>query len=281
MRKEIAITLLALSVAAAATAQQRDTTRAVRNTLQQTGARPAPPASRNVATRTPPTGTPHYDVVLEVPDLHVDSIVLKVDSLTARVSLNAKVADLVRLSAGADVRIDKVELRVEGVLAEVYLYVDLDNVAKVVDRVVTTLENNPEIVTGLLATVDQTVNTVGDVANQALRPGGPVTRTLDAVGQTVNNLTRPDGLLSQTVNTLGQTLLRTVDTTGRLVEHTIDTAGKVVGTRGLGSITSLPLVRETTNTAGQAVKVVRDTSGKLIEYVAGTAGQITGARIIQ
>lgn len=265
-RLVVVISILGLGVTTTVSAQQRDTARA-RN-VSLTSARPAPP------------GTPHYDVVLEIPDLHVDSVILKVDTLTAHVSLNARVADLVRLSAGADVRIDKVELRIEGVQAEAYLYVDLDNVAKIVDRVVATLENNPEIVTDLLATVDSTVNTVGGVANQALRPGGPVTRTLDAVGQTVSNLTRPDGLLSQTVNTLGQTLLRTVDTTGRLVEHTIDTTGRVLGTRALGSVTGLPLVREATNTSGQLVKVVRDSTGKLIEFVTNTAGQVTGARII-
>jgi len=265
-------TLFALG-AATVSAQQTQSTAArpttARSTVQPvSAARPAPP------------GTPHYDVVLEVPELSVDSIVLKVDTLIARVALHAKVADLVRVSAGVDVRIDKVELRVEGVLAEVYLYVDLDNIGKIVDRVVTTLEANPQIVTDLLATVDSTVKTVGGVANQALRPGGPVSQTLDVVGRTVNNLTRPDGLLSQTVNTLGNTLLRTVDTTGHIVEHTIDGAGKVLGNNPIGLVTSLPVVRETANTAGGMLKTVRDSSGKLIEFVTSTTGQITSARVL-
>jgi hypothetical protein len=40
----------------------------------------------------------------------------------------------------------------------VYLYADLDNVARIVDRVVTTLDRNPKILTQVLAAVDTTVN---------------------------------------------------------------------------------------------------------------------------
>ena len=47
---------------------------------------------------------------------------------------------------------------ITGVLAEVYLYVDLDNVARIVDRVVLTLDRNPEILTQVLQAVDTTVN---------------------------------------------------------------------------------------------------------------------------
>jgi hypothetical protein len=46
------------------------------------------------------------------------------------------------------------------VLAEAYLYVDLDNVAKIVNRVVQTLDRNPQILIQVLKTVDTTVNAV-------------------------------------------------------------------------------------------------------------------------
>jgi hypothetical protein len=57
-----------------------------------------------------------------------------------------------------DVGIRKVQLSISGVLAEAYLYVDLDNVARVVDRVVLTLDRNPQILTQVLKAVDTTVN---------------------------------------------------------------------------------------------------------------------------
>ncbi|MGH7464987.1 MAG: hypothetical protein ACREK1_07415, partial [Longimicrobiales bacterium] len=74
------------------------------------------------------SGTPHYDVVLEVPELSVEEIELTVAGLRAQLALDALAANLVSVSAGAVVGIDRVELGIYGVLAEAYLYVDLDNV---------------------------------------------------------------------------------------------------------------------------------------------------------
>ena len=239
-------------------------------------------AQQRPVSSTPFQGTPHYDVVLEVPRLSVDSIILKVDTLRARLSLNAQAANLVRLTAGAVVGIDQVELEIRGVVAEVYLYVDLDNVARVVDRVVQTLERNPEILTELMATVDSTVNTVGGVANTALRPGGVVSQTVGVLGRTLNNVTAPNGILSQVVNTTGQTVQRVLDSSGHIVEKTLNTAGTQIGTsRIIGDITKLPLVRTSQNSAGQTIRRVRDTTGKLIEYAISSAGRVTGVRVVQ
>ncbi|HXT15748.1 MAG TPA: hypothetical protein VN706_08965 [Gemmatimonadaceae bacterium] len=102
--------------------------------------------------------TPNRDVILEVPELSVDSIGLTVSDVKAHVSLDANAMNLVQLSAGVDVGIKKVQLGIVGVYAEVYLYADLDNVARIVDRVVATLDRNPKILTQVLAAVDTTVN---------------------------------------------------------------------------------------------------------------------------
>ena len=138
----VAATVLLPSLAAA---QQRDT----------------------AATRRPPTQrvtsqsgglTPNRDVILEIPELSVDSIGLTVSDVRAHVSLDANAMNFVQITAGVDVSIKKVQLSISGVLAEAYLYVDLDNVARVVERVVATLDRNPEILTQVLKTVDTTVN---------------------------------------------------------------------------------------------------------------------------
>src|SRR5918992_3229553 len=168
------------------------------------------------------------DVLLDVPNLSVDEITLEVENLKAKVSLDARLANLLALTAGADVGIDKVKLTIKGVRAEVLLKVRLDNVAAIIDRTLTTIDRNPEILTKLLASVDKTVATVGDVANTALQPGG---------------------VLSQTINTLGQTVQRTVDATGNIVEKTLDTTGRVVNSNTVGNVSSLRVLGETKNAA--------------------------------
>ena len=108
-----------------------------------------------------PTGlTPNRDVILEIPELSVDSIGLTVSNVRAHVALDANAMNVVQLTAGVDVGIKQVQLSISDVSAEAYLYVDLDNVARIVDRVVRTLDKNPEILTQVLKTVDTAVNAV-------------------------------------------------------------------------------------------------------------------------
>jgi hypothetical protein len=131
---------------ALSSAQQRDTA----STRRVPGQR--------IATSTSGT-TPNRDVILEVPELSVDSIGLTVQDVRAHVSLDANAMNFVQITAGVDVGIKKVQLSISGVLAEAYLYVDLDNVARIVNRVVTTLDRNPQILTQVLKAVDTTVTT--------------------------------------------------------------------------------------------------------------------------
>lgn len=233
------------------------------------------------AAGSPMPGTPHYDVVLEVPELSVEEIELKVAGLRAQLALDALAANLVSISAGAVVGIDRVELGVYGVLAEAYLYIDLDNVSHVVRRVVQTIDNNPQILTRLLESADSLLRATGGIANTALQPGGVVGQTVGAVGQTLDQVTRPGGLLSQTVNDLGQTVQQLVTQTGSLVERTVDSTGRVVGERNLGSALSLPLLRESRNAAGQVLRTVRDASGTVIELTLDSAGRVLGSRVLQ
>src|SRR3954449_1195596 len=104
--------------------------------------------------------TPNRDVILEIPELSVDSIGLTVSDVRAHVALDANAMNLVQLTAGVDVGIKKVQLGIVGVMAEAYLYIDLDNVAKIVNRVVQTLDRNPQILIQVLKTVDTAVNSI-------------------------------------------------------------------------------------------------------------------------
>jgi YD repeat-containing protein len=263
---------LALIAPASASAQQRQRVDCQPGTsrTRQAGQTPAPPA-----------GLEAYDVVVDIPDLCVERINLDVDNLDAHVSLNARVANLVRVNAGADVYIGTVELGIQGVRAEALLLVDLDNVVQVVDEVLTFIDNNPQVVSQLVGTVGNTVRTVGGVANTALQPGGVVGQTVGVVGQTLGNLTEPGGVLNETTNLLGQTVQTTLEAGGGLVEQTLDTAGNVVSSRNVGSLLQLPVLQETTNAAGQTVRQVRDTAGNLVEYTLSAPGRILNARILE
>ncbi|HET7321272.1 MAG TPA: hypothetical protein VFI96_02175 [Longimicrobiaceae bacterium] len=222
-----------------------------------------------------------YDVVVDVPNLCVRRLSLEVDNLDAHIALNARVANLLRVDAGADVGIGQVKLGITGVRAQALLLVDLDDVYQIVDHTLTFIDNNPQIVNQLVGTVGHTVRAVGTVANTALQPGGVVDQTVGVVGQTLNQLTRPGGVLTQTVNSLGQTVQLTLGQTGDLVAQTLDTAGKITNQRTLGNLLQLPVLQQTTNAAGQVVKRVRDQAGNVLEYTLDSAGKLLGARVVQ
>ena len=86
------------------------------------------------------------DAYLDVPSLKVDQLCLDVDDLRAYVALIAEVVGLVKVNAGADARMGKTKLEIRGVEAQAQLRIRLDNVAFVIDRTLTTLDRNPEIV---------------------------------------------------------------------------------------------------------------------------------------
>jgi hypothetical protein len=241
----------------------------------------------NTPVRQQTTGTPgpdqrfrEFDVVLDVPELCVERITLKVTNLRAHLALDAAVANLLQIQAGADVSIARVDLGIHGVRAQALLLVDLDNVVYAVDRTLTFIDNNPEVVRGVLRSVNNTVGVVGGLGNTLLQPGGVVSQTVGVVGQTAENLTAPGGLLSQTVNTLGQTVTRVVDQTGSILERTLSTTGQVLNSRTLGNVLSLPVINTTTSAAGETVRQVRDSSGAVIEYVVDTAGKVLRTRVL-
>ena len=284
----VAIALLALPVSAQRNVE-RGTSECVLSSATTTGgAARVPSAAAGLpgsAQRATSTGQPvpagEYDIVVDVPNLCVDSLRLRVRNLTAHLALDARVANLAQVTAGADVRIANVDLLLRDVRAEALLLVDLDHVRYIVDDVLTMIDNNPEIVNSLVGTVHNAVGTVGSVANTALQPGGVVSDVVDVAGQTLGNLTQPGGVLSQTVNAAGQTVQHVLGTSGALIERTLDTAGGIAGERTIGNLLQLPVVEETTNAAGQTVRTVRTAAGGLIRYVLDQAGSIVNARTVR
>jgi uncharacterized protein involved in outer membrane biogenesis len=111
------------------------------------------------------------DVVLDVPRLHVDEIDLKLEALTARVALDAHVLDLLRLNVGVDAELRGVDLKIKGVDAEAQLKVRLENLTVILDRVMSTVDQNPQILQQL---TDRLAGTLDQVASGAAHAVGEI-----------------------------------------------------------------------------------------------------------
>src|SRR5215211_7566325 len=112
------------------------------------------------------------DVLLDVPVVKVDSIDFELNDLRARVSLLAKVGDFVELAVGVDAYLGRVKLGIYGVEAQALLKVRLDNVAAILDRVLTTIDRNPQIVERLVEGVSSAVEDIGAGAGSAVEDIG-------------------------------------------------------------------------------------------------------------
>ena len=174
------------------------------------------------------------DVVLDIPNLSVDEITLKVDNLQVHVALNAQLASLLKLNAGADASIDQVDLTIKGVKAQAALIVRLDNVRAIIERTLQTLDNNPQIITQLTGTVDNAVGVVGSVANNTVSTVGNLTQSVLRSGLVLDVAKAGLTTVSSTVNTAGQTVQRLRANDGGLYEVVTDTAGKILRSTKVG-----------------------------------------------
>jgi hypothetical protein len=200
---------------------------------------------------------PEFDVVLDIPNLCVNRVFLKVDSLTAKLNLDARVANLVRVNAGVDVLIGTVDLTIQGVRAQALLLVDLDDVVYIVDQTLTFVDNHPEIVQQLGSTLQNTVGAVGGLVNRLL--------------------------LGTVTNALGQTVQRLIDqSTGSIIEKAVGAVGQAAAERVVGNIMQLPVINQTTDAAGNIVKRARDAAtNAIVQYTVNKAGRLLTSSIIQ
>lgn len=200
---------------------------------------------------------PEYDVVLDIPNLCVNKLFLKVDSLTAKLNLDARVANLVRVNAGVDVLIGNVDLTIQGVRAQALLLVDLDDVVYIVDQTLTFVDNHPEVVQQLGSTLQNTVGAVGGLVNRLL--------------------------LGTVTNALGQTVQRLIDQgTGSIIEKSVTGAGQQAVEKVVGNIMQLPVLSQTTDASGNIVKRAKDAAtNAIVQYTLNKAGKLLASSIIQ
>jgi hypothetical protein len=198
---------------------------------QDRRAAPARGAQSTALAQAVSQGQDQPDVLLDIPNLSVDEINLEVNNLQVHIALDARLANLLKLTAGADASIDQVKIGIKGVQATATLVVRLDNVRAIIERTLQTLDNNPQLVTQLLSTVDNTVNTVGGVANNTVGTVGGIAGTALRNGQLLDLAASGLTAVSQTVNSAGQTVRTVRDRSGQLLEVVTDTAGRIVSSR--------------------------------------------------
>jgi e3 binding domain len=159
--------------------------------------------------------TDEPDVVVDVPVLKVDEIHFELDDLEARVSLHAEVLDLVKLSVGVHVELGKVELNIKGVEAQALMRARLDHVTAIIDRVLTTLDRNPEV----LQSIGRTLEPVGEGAGKAVgEVGEGANKAVGEIGEGAGGAVEDVG-----------------EGAGRAVEDVGGGAGKAVGEIGEGA----------------------------------------------
>jgi e3 binding domain len=168
-------------------------------------------------------GSDEPDVLLDVPLLKVEEIDLTVEGLRAHVAVLAELADLVKLSVGADVGLDKVELTIKGVEAQALLKVRLEQVRAILDKALTTIGENPEILQSLVRTVDRTVGEVGGAAREAVGEGGAVSQLTEGVGEATQRVGDAAG---QAVGQVGQTTNQAVGQATDQVQETAEQASE-------------------------------------------------------
>jgi hypothetical protein len=208
-----------------------------------------------------PAGPP--DVLLDVPELKVDSIHFELDDLDAHVALKANVLNLVKLNVGVSVHLTKVKLDIKGVEAQVVLKARLDHVTAIVDRLMTSLDRNPELVKGL----SRAVSEIGQGAGQAVDKTGDAAQDIGKGAQ---------GALKDVGKGAGEATGDIGEGAGQAVGDVGQGAGQAVGDIGQGTGQA---VGDVGQGAGQAVGNVGQGAGQAVgnlDQVVGGVGQTVG-----
>jgi pyruvate/2-oxoglutarate dehydrogenase complex dihydrolipoamide acyltransferase (E2) component len=84
------------------------------------------------------------DLQLDVPALSVEEIELEVEDLRVHLSIQAELADLVKINIGLDAELGEAKLGIKGVEAQVQLKARLDNVRAIFSEVLESLQHSPQ-----------------------------------------------------------------------------------------------------------------------------------------
>ena len=140
------------------------------------------------------TGPP--DVHLNVPKLSVGRTELDVDELSANLNLNAQVANLVTLNAGVALSVQKVNITIADVDAQLVLDVRLGHLVDIVNRVFQSLDLNPLLIGALnnvTGIVDGVIGEVDSLLGTITRGGSTLSFIVDNLGNIVQQVVKTAG----------------------------------------------------------------------------------------
>ncbi len=190
------------------------------------------------------------DVLLDVPALSVEELNLEVESLKARISVQAELADLVKLNIGVDVDLGKVKLGIKDVDAQVLLKVRLDNIRSILEQALKAIDRDPSILDRLTGDTSRT-------EREASLAGRPRDRT-------------------GTAGEAEQTVRRTVDESGKVLKTVLDESGDVLEEDASEGLAGLPLEEEYLDDEGRIIGRARDDAGNVVEEELDEKGNVAG-----
>ncbi|MET0809576.1 MAG: E3 binding domain-containing protein [Thermoleophilaceae bacterium] len=206
-----------------------------------------------------PGGPP--DVLLDVPELRIDLIHFELDDLDAHLAVKANVLNLVKLNVGIDVHLSRVKLDIKGVEVEAVLKARLDHVTAVVDRLMTSLDRNPELVEGL----SRAISEVGQGAGEA------VDKTGDAAKEVGKGA---EGALEDVGQGAGQAVGDVGEGAGQAVGDVGQGAGQAVGDVGQGAGQAAGNLDQLVGGAGQTLGQLGQGAGQAVGGVGQEVGQL-------
>jgi pyruvate/2-oxoglutarate dehydrogenase complex dihydrolipoamide acyltransferase (E2) component len=129
------------------------------------------------------------DVTVDVPSLEVEELNLDVENLRHRTSMQAELADMVKLNVGVETILDGAKLEVKGMDAQTFLKVKLDNVRAILSQTLDTIDNNPQILQDIARIAEETAGT-GERALEG--PAGRIGETPDQEADEDHDAGEPD-----------------------------------------------------------------------------------------
>ena len=234
----------------------------------------APPRTSFNATSAPAAASSAAppDVLLNVPNLSVGRIELDVDNLQADINLNANVASLVTINAGVALSIQKVNLTIVDVQAQLELIVRLGHLVDIVNRVFQSLDLNPLLISTLnnvTSALEPVIGAVDGLLGSITQGGTKLSFLVDNLGNIVQQVTGSNGNPISSI--VGNYLTNMTDTGA---SKTLQT-GLTQKTYSYSPLNAL--VNIVFNTAGQVVQatVVKQSGGST---ATGSSSNSTGTR---
>lgn len=203
----------------------------------------------------PSTSNPP-DVLLRVPNLSVGRIELIVDNLQAEVNLAAEVANLVSINAGVQIGVQKVNITISDVEAQLELIIRLGHLVDIVNRTLASLDLNPLLINLLNDVTDVVDNVVG------------------AVDGLLGSIVQGNSKLNFIIDNLGNIVQEVVGDAGSILSSIVGNYQQNMTFTGVQKDLGNGLTQKTYQYSplGSVVNIIFNTLGQVVQAVVVGAG---------